>query len=419
MSTIINKYASHLLLLVVILAALPSNVSAHGEKALEPFIRMRTIQWYDLQWSKQKIGVNDELEITGRFHVAEDWPVNVPKPEASYLNVATPGPVFIRTERFINGQPTLNSIKLEIGGDYTFKVVLKARVPGRYHIHPFFNLIDAGAVVGPGKWVEVSGDASDFSNQVTLLTGEVIDMETYGLSNAIYWHAFWIIAGTTWLLWWLRRPLFIQRYRMLSAGQEDVLVTTTDKFIAKAILAVVALTVLIGYYSAQQNHPNAIPLQASRDLIRPLPAQVNNGKVNVSVKKAVYLIPERTMQMNVQVQNRTDKPLQIGELAVANVRFMNPDVPPVIVQNSDDLVIKQGLSIDDNSPVAPGKTKTLTIKAKDAAWETEKLDGLIRDADSRMGGLLFLYDTDGQRQIISLSAPVIPQYASRQQSFNF
>lgn len=410
MSKLIKYNSKLLLLLLAMLAAMPTQVFAHGEKALEPFIRMRTLQWYDLQWSKAIMRINDELEITGRFHVAEDWPINVPKPEATYLNVAAPGPVFIRTERYLNGEPTLNSFKLEQGGDYTFKVVLKARIPGRYHIHPFFNLHDAGAVVGPGAWVEISGDADDFSNQITLLNGKTIDMESYGLSNAIYWHGFWIVAGTAWLLWWLRRPLFIQRYRMLEAGQEDVLVTSTDNFIGKAILAAVALIVIIGYNSAQQNHPSAIPLQAARDLIYPLPPVVNNGEVTVKVEKVLYHVPERMMQLNVKVTNKTEHALRIGEFSAANVRFVDNAVHPVKKQDSNELLVTDGLRIDDNAAIAAGETKTLTIEAKDAAWETEKLDGLIRDADSRMGGLLFLYGEDGKRHIVSLSAPVIPKY---------
>ncbi len=410
MPSIIKHYLKILPLFMALFSAIPTDVFAHGEKALEPFIRMRTIQWYDLQWSKTDLSVNDELVISGRFHVAEDWPINVPKPEATYLNVAAPGPVFIRTERYLNGQPTLNSFKLEEGGDYSFKVVLKARIPGRYHIHPFFNLHDAGAVVGPGAWVEIAGDADDFSNQVTLLNGETIDMESYGLGNAIYWHGFWILAGTAWLLWWLRRPLFIQRYRMLEAGQEDLLVTGTDNFIGKAILASVALIVIIGYNSAQQNHSTAIPLQAARDLIDPLPAKVNNGEVTVKAKKVVYSVPERNMQLKIELKNNTADALSIGEFSVANVRFINSTVNPVNEQNSSELLVSDGLSIDDISPIAAGETKTLTIEAKDAAWETEKLDGLIRDADSRMGGLLFLYGSEGKRHIVSLSAPVIPKF---------
>jgi methane/ammonia monooxygenase subunit B len=34
-------------------------------------------------------------------------------------------------------------------------------------------------------------------------------METYGLGNGIFWHLFWGLLATAWLLWWVRRPLFM------------------------------------------------------------------------------------------------------------------------------------------------------------------------------------------------------------------
>ncbi len=411
MENVIKRISTLLWGILIFLTLYPTFAWTHGEKALEPFIRMRTIQWYDVDWSKKDLGVNDELEVTGKFHVAEDWPINVPKPDATFLNIAAPGPVFVRTERYLNGQPTMNSVALEEGGDYTFKVVLKAREPGRYHIHPFFNLHDAGVVVGPGSWVEVSGDSADFRNDVQLLSGEVIDMESYGLGNAIFWHALWILAGTGWLLWWARRPLFIQRYKMLQNGQEDELVTKTDRTLAKVILVVVVVLVLGAntYYNGK--HPNAIPLQAARDQIEPLPTVVNDGDIDVRVNKIEYQIPERRMVINADVENLTETPLEVGELSIANVRFLNSSVPAADYRSSDELVVKDGLLVDDISPIAPGERRTLNIEATDAAWETEKLDGLIRDADSRMGGLLFLYGADGRRQIFSLSGAVIPKFA--------
>ena len=113
-------------------------------------------------WSKDTLNVNDEVVITGKFHVAEDWPRGVPKPDAAYLNVSSPGPVFVRTERYLNGEASASSAALKLGGDYDFKIVLKARLPGRYHLHPFFNLHDAGAVMGPGHWFEVLGGSGSF-----------------------------------------------------------------------------------------------------------------------------------------------------------------------------------------------------------------------------------------------------------------
>jgi len=411
MKTLLIKTVVSLSLILSLYALNIQTVMAHGEKALEPFIRMRTIQWYDVQWSKQKFTVNEEISVSGKFHVAEDWPVSVPKPDAAFLNISTPGPVLIRTERFLNGKPYVNSVALQPGGDYSFKVVLKGRLPGRYHIHPFFNLKDAGQVMGPGVWLEVSGNADDFRNEVKTINGDVIDMETYGLSNGIFWHVFWGALATAWLLWWVRRPLFIARYRMLQAGLEDELVTQQDKHIGKAILIGVPLFVLGANWMTISEYPKAIPLQASLDQILPLSAQVNAGVIDVDTLKAEYRIPERAMTFLVKINNRSDKPIQVGELAVANVRFLNKELAMPSQDDTDRMIAPDGLTLDNATPIQPGEERTLTIIAKDALWESEKLDGLIRDSDSRIGGLLFFYDgLVGERYISSITAAVIPKF---------
>jgi len=398
---------------LTVLSALEMPVAqAHGEKALEPFIRMRTIQWYDVQWSTQKFNVDDEVSVSGKFHVAEDWPISVPKPEASFLNISTPGPVLIRTERYLNGKPWVNSVALQPGGDYEFKVVLKGRLPGRYHIHPFFNLKDAGQVMGPGAWLEIGGQASDFSNTIKTISGEAIDMESFGLSNGIFWHLFWGLLAAAWLIWWVRRPLFISRYRMLEAGLEHELVTKNDKLIAKLILVGVPVLVLVLNEMTANRHPDAIPLQAGLDQILPLPAQVNAGTVNVDTLKAEYNVAQRSMVLQVKVDNRSQSRVRIGEFSTSNVHFLNPALSLSGVMTDDDDITSQGLSIDDDKPIEPGEQRVVTLIARDAAWESEKLDGLIRDADSRIGGLLFLYDELlGQRYISSISAAVIPKFS--------
>jgi hypothetical protein len=49
------------------------NAFAHGERAQEPSLRLSTIQWYDTKWSTDHIGVNQELTLSGRFHVMANW----------------------------------------------------------------------------------------------------------------------------------------------------------------------------------------------------------------------------------------------------------------------------------------------------------------------------------------------------------
>jgi methane/ammonia monooxygenase subunit B len=383
---------------------------AHGEKNLEPYVRMRTIQWYDVQWSKQKFNVNDEVTVTGRFHVAEDWPNSVPKPDAAFLNISTPGPVMIRTERYLNGKPYMNSVALEPGGDYDFKVVLKGRLPGHYHIHPFFNLKDTGQVMGPGTWLDIAGDAADFTNDIQTINGELINMETFGLGNGISWHSFWALLGTAWLLWWVRRPLFIARYRMLKAGLEDELVTPLDRNIGKAILVGVPVLVFVFYTMTVNLYPKAIPLQASLDKILPLSAQVNTGVVDVETLRAEYRVSERAMKLSLKIKNGSDKPIQIGEFATGSVRFLNKAVPMPEQSNTESVIATDGLSLDKPTPIQPGEQRTVLMTASDVLWESERLDGLINDADSRIGGLVFFFDNAGERYIASITAAVIPKF---------
>ena len=385
-------------------------VMAHGEKNLEPYVRMRTIQWYDVQWSTQKFNVNDEITVTGKFHVAEDWPISVPKPDASFLNVSTPGPVLIRTERYLNGRPFMNSVALQPGGDYDFKIVLKGRLPGRYHIHPFFNLRDAGQVMGPGAWLDIGGDEADFTNNIQTINGEIVDMETYGLGNGIFWHSFWALLATAWLLWWVRRPLFIARYRMLKAGMEDELITPLDKHIAKAILVGVPVLVFAFYTMTVNKYPKAIPLQASLDQILPLSAKVNAGVVDIETLRAEYRVPERAMKLSLNIKNSSDKPIQLGEFATGGIRFINKAVSIPDHNNTESVIATENLSLDNPTPIQPGEQRTILMTAGDALWESEKLDGLINDADSRIGGLVFFYDSEGERYVSSITSAVIPKF---------
>ncbi|MGH8601802.1 MAG: methane monooxygenase/ammonia monooxygenase subunit B, partial [Gammaproteobacteria bacterium] len=43
-------------------------------------------------WSHTNMKVNDEVILSGRFHVAEDWPNAVAKPDSAFLNLAMPTP---------------------------------------------------------------------------------------------------------------------------------------------------------------------------------------------------------------------------------------------------------------------------------------------------------------------------------------
>src|SRR5262247_4311739 len=80
-----------------------SPAAAHGERSQEPFLRMRTAQWYDTRWNPQKTNVNEEAMLTGKIHISEDWPRAVIKPNRTFINVASASSVFTRLSVRVNG----------------------------------------------------------------------------------------------------------------------------------------------------------------------------------------------------------------------------------------------------------------------------------------------------------------------------
>lgn len=383
--------------------------SAHGEKSQAAFMRMRTIHWYDLNWSKEKVKVNDTVEVTGKFHVFEGWPETVAEPDVSFLNIGIPGPVFIRKASYIGGQLVPRSVRLEIGKTYQFKVVLKARRPGDWHVHTMMNVQGGGPIIGPGKWLTIEGSMSDFKNPVTTLTGQTVDLEDYNLSNTYFWHFLWYVVGVAWIFYWVRRPAFLPRFLMVNAGRADELVSGTDRKVGMAFAAATLVIVIFSYSSASSKYPITIPLQAGT--LRGIqPIDMAKPTISVKVNDASYRVPGRAMTMKLTITNSGDKSVRLGEFYTASVRFLDSSVLKDTTGYPEDLLAEDGLEVSDNSALAPGQTRTVEVTASDAAWETYRLSDIIYDPDSRFAGLLFFFDASGNRQVVQIDAPLIPSF---------
>ena len=383
--------------------------SAHGEKSQAAFMRMRTIHWYDLNWSKEKVKVNETVEVTGKFHVFEGWPETVAEPDVSFLNIGIPGPVFIRKASYIGGQLVPRSVRLEIGKTYQFKVVLKARRPGDWHVHTMMNVQGGGPIIGPGKWLTIEGSMGDFKNPVTTLTGQTIDLEDYNLSNIYFWHFLWYVIGTAWIVYWVRRPAFLPRFLMVNAGRANELVSSTDRKVGMAFAASTLLIVIFSFSSANGKYPITIPLQAGT--LRGIqPIDMAKPTISVKVNDATYRVPGRAMNMKLTITNHGDKAVRLGEFYTASVRFLDSNVFKDTSGYPEDLLAEDGLDVSDNSALRPGETRTVDVTASDAAWEVYRLSDIIYDPDSRFAGLLFFFDTAGTRQVVQIDAPLIPSF---------
>jgi methane/ammonia monooxygenase subunit B len=383
--------------------------SAHGEKSQAAFMRMRTIHWFDLTWSKDEVAVNETMTISGKFHVFGGWPESVDKPDVAFLNIGIPGPVFIRAGSWIGGQLVPRSVALELGETYEFKVLLKARRPGDWHVHTMLNVQGGGPIIGPGKWVTITGSMGSFVNNIVTLTGQTINLETYGLDNVYFWHALWYALGLAWMVYWVRRPQFVPRHIAVSEGKADTLISAGDKKIGIAFAVGTIAIVASSMASTNEKYPVTTPLQAGT--MRGMkPIQMPEATVSVKVDDATYRVPGRAMQMTLTITNNGDAPVRLGEFMTASIRFLDAAVAQDETGYPDDLLAEEGLTVNDNSPIAPGETKTLEVTASDAAWEVYRLADLIYDPDSRFAGLLFFYSDSGDRQMVMVDAPLIPTF---------
>jgi methane/ammonia monooxygenase subunit B len=393
---------------ILMLDAVPA--AAHGERSQEPFLRMRTVNWYDTEWVGKTTAVNGIATLKGKFHLSEDWPRAVVKPHRTFLNVGSPSSVFVRLNSKVNGTPMFTSGPMEIGRDYEYEITLKARIPGHHHIHPMYAIKEAGPVAGPGGWMDITGRESDFTNPIKTLTGETFDSETKGTATGIRWHLFWGALAVFWVGFFMVRPMFLIRARVLAAQGDELLLDPIDVKVGSILLVVTLVMVAVVYFAAEAQYPITVPLQAGETKIKPLPVKPN--PLAVEVIHAEYDVPGRALRIHLRATNNSDQPVSIGEFTTAGIRFLNkvgqarnldPNYPA-------ELVAAAGLTMDNDSPISPGATREVKIESKDALWEVQRLVDILHDPDQRFAGLLMSWTDSGERLINPIAAPVLPVF---------
>jgi methane/ammonia monooxygenase subunit B len=406
-----------LLAFALFVTTAPASLLAHGERNQEPFLRMRTVQWYDVKFpEKREYEVNDTLEVSGKFRIHGDWPQVLEKPgeAAAFLGIAVPGPTFTREALDINGRAVPSSTSdILIGHDYDFRVVMKARRPGAAHIHPMLSIEGSGPIVGPGIDVNVTGSQDDYVKATEVMTGEKIEnLETYNLTTVVTWHAFWIAVALSWALYWLARPLLIPRFIMVHNKEWDRLITPTDRKVGVVLLVSVISIVIGAYFYTEFKYPTTIPLQGGKSIVDNKPIDV--PKVTVSVDRGEYYVPGRTLTVVMTVTNNADVPVRLGEFMSANLRFVDSSVPAAVAGVDSaypaDYALVGSLKVSDNSPIQPGETRAMEAVASDTAWERERLVGMLRSPDNSFGGLMFFFDDAGNRYIANVGGPILPNF---------
>lgn len=416
---------SILVLLTVGAGVFPTAAWGHGERMHSPSLRMRSIQWYDVRWSKHgEIKVGDTVTITGKMYFPSDryWPENVKAPDPAYLQTAGPASVFVKREAYINETPMPKSVALELGRTYEFKLVMQARVPGRWHLHPALQITGTGPVVGPGEFFEVQGALSGFVWSAEAGRGgriKIDNLESWQLGNIAGWHIFWIAVALVWLGWWFRRPLLIPRFRALREGHEELLVTRRDVIAGVALLAGTLVVVIGSYIWTESKYPETIPLQTGKTPVAPLPEPPSAATTRVV--DAEFDVPARMLRMTLRVSNDGDRPLWVGQYATAGIRFIRsaeelPSGPAEALKVNQkgypENYLREALVVRPEGAIPPGETRDITIEVADAVWEVEGLAQIVRSPVRRFGGLVWLYDDSGRRVRQHVDFPVDVTYGS-------
>ena len=402
------------LLVSLVLAMLAGDVVAHGERAQLASMRMRTVHWFDTQVTPLNVKVGDIVTVTGKFVTSEWWPKHMPSiGDTVYLNIGVPGPTFLRLHSEVNGVPMMRSTAFPLGKVYEYKTVLRARIAGRYHVHPILNVKDAGSLVAKGTWLEVAENDSGepFVNEITTLTGETIDLETYALDGVYFWHVLWIVMGIAYLLYWLiRKELFIPRFiriRAMGPDRANELLTKRD-FVASSLFFTLTLALILGgYLWAENKYPITIPLQTGKVDVPLIDLPI--GDLEVDVEHASYELAGRSLTIRTKMTNNGSSPIRIAEFLTANIRFMNAAVDGGGTVEGEEMVSQDGLTVSTNV-IAPGQSVDVELVASDALWEKYRMTGLIHDPDSRFAGLIFYYDDSGTRYYQEVGGAVLPDF---------
>ena len=129
----------------------------------------RTIHWFDLNWSKEK--VNENVELKGKFMIFEGWPTEtVANPDMNFLSIPVPCVAnldmnFLSIPVPCVAKSDINFLSIPIQSPaFTGKklYILKARRPGDWHVHTMMNVKGGGPIIGPGKWVTITGRFGSF-----------------------------------------------------------------------------------------------------------------------------------------------------------------------------------------------------------------------------------------------------------------
>jgi methane/ammonia monooxygenase subunit B len=397
-----------LLLVVPIRAAY-----AHGEAADEPFLKDLTVAFYNVHVSPTSISVGDPVTITGSLKILETWPYTLDPPQTAYITPVVPGPVFALVDRVINGSPAFGSITVERGGTYNFKMVMRGRNPGRWHVHPGIAVQGTGTLIGPGEWVDVAPSPTPFKMNVMLLNGQTVDLEHFGGSFVWWWSLAGFIVGLIWMIYWTVPKRTVTRLAVtaqLGANDDapDIGLITPEDHKWMNVLAGITIVMLIGgWVWMAVKYPVRLPQQTDRfsPTLETPSYQLAQVSPAGSPNNATYDEKTDTLTINLNVKNIAENPITPKQYSMAMVTFVNGTEAEQAQAGPHDFV--GPLQVSPAGAIAPGQSQHVTLKMSDAVLHEERLIPL-HDPQQLIAGLLTFRDSAGREERVTVKSVLVP-----------
>ncbi|MGD0288744.1 MAG: methane monooxygenase/ammonia monooxygenase subunit B [Candidatus Binataceae bacterium] len=395
--------------IAILISSYATRALAHGEAADEPFLKDLTVAYYDVHITPTAVKVGEPVTITGSVKILESWPYTLDPPQTAYVTPVVPGPCFALIERIVNGESSPGSIIVDKGGIYQFKMVMLARNPGHWHVHPGIAVQGTGTLLGPGEWVDVKPSGQPFKLDVTLLNGKTVDLEHFGGAFVWWWSFAGFIVGLIWMLYWTVPKRTVTRLAVtlqlpVNDDAPDIgLITARDHMWMDLLAGVIVLMLIVGWVYMAAKYPVRLPQQTVRftpDTISP-----GAGLVAVHPKGSTFDEKTDTLVINFQVKNNSPSPISLKEYIMAMTTFVNGDKQEIAMAGPGEFM--GHLTVEPDGPIAPGETKNLTLTMSNEIFLEERLIPL-HDPQQAIAGLLRFKDEQGKEELVTLKSVLVP-----------
>ncbi len=382
---------------------------AHGEAADEPFLKNMTTAFFNVSISPTEIEIGEPIRITGSVKILEIWPHTLDTPEMASIIPVVPGPVFVLRERLVNGQASIGSFFAQKGGIYEFDMELLGKEPGDWHVHPGIAIQGTGTLLGPGEWVKVKPSATPLEFPVTLLSGETIELSTYGGQFVWWWSFAGFLLGIVWMLYWTLNKRTVAALAVtlqipINDDAPDIgLITPRDHMWMNVIVGITLVMLVVGWTYATTNAPVRWPQQT--DWFTPRFISSGEKMAEVHTNGATFDEASDTLEMKIQVTNELDSEIQLKQLIVAMATFVNGGEQEQAQAGPSDFV--GALEVSPNGTIAPGESKDLTLTVTSTLFSQERLVPM-NDPQQFLGGVLRFENSQGEHELVTVRSGVIP-----------